>query len=1072
MAEAAGVILSGSGRSGTIVRLLEAFASTESLVALLSADDGRFVDVNPAFERQTGYRREDVLGRIPMDVGLWSDLGFRAQLWESLRVERRVVDAVTELRCADGRLASGRLHVELMHDGERPLLFCLLQLLPDDHAERSGRRRESLYRDLFLHAAEGIYRSLPGGGFLDANPALARMLGYDSPAQLLLAHAGRARAIYVDQAADEHDNARLLQHDRLEQVRLQVYRRDGSRIWVSENCRVVRDDAGAPLFFEGSLEDITAQVEAEQALKQSQNLYRVLVENSRDGVFLIQDGIVRFANPAMAAMLDYPQAELIGKRYMDLIDAGDAELQASRKREREAGSRELQMYEIHMLRRDGGRILCEVRADAVDYDGGIASTGTIRDVTDERQQQRALVQAERRYRELFQDSPVGLFRSGLEGEIVEVNAAMASMLGFDSPESLKARYSNMLDVYAEPGERQLLVERALRDGAFAHHETRVRDASGNTRWVSTNVRLTRDENNAPAHLTGSALDVEERRAMQQALVSSETKYRTLVEQSHVGVFIMDRVEVVYANRALAGMLGHEEAALVGRPWLGLLAPEAAREASELHQHYFRTGEIPQDFESCLLHRDGQRVFVRVSIGLVEVDGRRHVTGTIIDITRQREAESRLRFHADHDPLTGLPNRAMFNRLLDERLHPALASRDGVAPYAVLYLDLDGFKWVNDSLGHGAGDRLLLEIARRLEDALSPGVLIARYGGDEFTLLPDAPCSGARAVEIAGRVLSLFEQPFDIGGQQVFSAASLGIVLGRPDYDSPDQLLRDADNAMYRAKAAGKSGFVVFDEGMHAEARVRLQLETDFRLALERAEFVLHYQPIVALDGGALVGAEALVRWQHPTRGLLLPGEFLPVAEETGLIVDLDGWVMREACRQLALWRHQRPGGRQLVMNVNVDERQMGSPELTEDVAHLLQTYRLPPDRVRLEVTESVFRTGSGHASEQLRALKALGVGLAVDDFGTGYSSLEAFAASPFDALKVDQSFVRDVTVNPRHRAIVRTIIGFAQDLGLLLTAEGIETEEQRQLLLELGCAFGQGNLFAPALPAGEFELRL
>nr|MBP8081200.1 bifunctional diguanylate cyclase/phosphodiesterase [Arenimonas sp.] len=391
---------------------------------------------------------------------------------------------------------------------------------------------------------------------------------------------------------------------------------------------------------------------------------------------------------------------------------------------------------------------------------------------------------------------------------------------------------------------------------------------------------------------------------------------------------------------------------------------------------------------------------------------------------------------------------------------------------VLFLDLDGFKWVNDSLGHGAGDRLLLEIARRLEGELAQEVLIARYGGDEFTILPEGSCDFGRAVALARRVLALFEQPFSIGGQQVFSAASIGIVLGRPDYESPDQVLRDADNAMYRAKAAGKSGFVVFDEGMYAEARMRLQMETDFRLALERFEFVLHYQPIVALDGGRLVGIEALVRWRHPVRGLLPPSQFLPLAEETGLIVELDAWVMREACRQLALWRRQRPDWLSVVMNVNVDERQMGSLDLTEDVLHLLKNYRLPPSCLRLEVTEGVFRSGSAHASEQLAALKQLGVGLAVDDFGTGYSSLEAFASSSFDALKVDQSFVRDLAVNPRHRAIVRTIIGFAKDLGLLLTAEGIETDEQRQLLLELGCEFGQGNLFAQALSPAEFERRL
>jgi len=263
--------------------------------------------------------------------------------------------------------------------------------------------------------------------------------------------------------------------------------------------------------------------------------------------------------------------------------------------------------------------------------------------------------------------------------------------------------------------------------------------------------------------------------------------------------------------------------------------------------------------------------------------------------------------------------------------------------------------------------------------------------------------------------------------------------------------------------------VVFDEGMHSEARMRLQMETDFRLALERGEFRLHYQPIVELDGGRLVAVESLIRWQHPVRGLLPPSQFLPLAEETGLILDLDGWVLREACRQLSEWRKWYPQLESLVMNVNVDERQMAQPELTSDVAALLHEFDLPAKCLRLEVTEGVFRSGSGHGREQLEQLKAIGVGLSVDDFGTGYSSLEAFAASSFDALKVDQSFVRDLTVNPRHRAIVRTIISFAKDLGLLLTAEGIETDEQRALLLELGCEFGQGYWFSQPLPADEFE---
>lgn len=1051
------------------MRLPDIFTSSESIVALLDAEDGRFLDVNGAFERITGYGRDRVIGQAPIDVGLWNDLEFRAQLWESLRAERRVVDAPTLITCADGRTLPGRLHVELvLSEGERQL-FCILQVLSEDYQRIAAHRRESLYRDLFVSAAQGIYRSLPGGGFLDANPAMARILGFDTPAELLAAHSQSAREIYFDQQMAEHAYRHLLVEGRLDRLRIQVLRRDGSLIWISENTQVIRDADGQPIFFEGTIEDVTAQVEAEQALTQSQNLYRVLLDNSRDGVFLVQRGYFKFVNHAMADMLGYRPDELVGKEYMSLVDQADEDAQISRKQSRESGQRDRQMFEMHLICKDGRRILCEIRADAVDYQGDIASTGTLRDITVERQQQRALVEAERRYRELFYDSPVGLFQTSLQGDVVEVNPTLAAILGYASPEDLKSRKKNMLDIYVDPAERQLLVERAIRDGSFSHYETRVFDIDRQPRWVSANVRLTRDENNQPSHFTGSVLDIQGRYEMQQALLRSENKYRSLVEQSHIGVFMMSQGCLVYVNRALGNMLGLSEGELLGRAYRDFLAPDVHDGVLAMHEQYLQSGLLPSDLESCLLHSNGQRVHVRVGLSPIEINGASHVTGTVLDITRQREAETRLRFHATHDPLTGLPNRALFNRMLADRLSPD--ERRGKSSYAVLFLDLDGFKWVNDSLGHGAGDRLLLEIARRLEGGLHDEVLIARYGGDEFTLLPEGACDYERAVTIANRVLALFEQPFDIGGQQIFSAASLGIVLGRPDYESPDQVLRDADNAMYRAKAAGKLRFVVFDEGMHAQAQQRLRMETDFRLAFERGEFRLHYQPIVDLATGRLVAAEALVRWQHPKRGLMESIEFLPFAEETGLITDLDGWVLGEACRQLALWRRAHVSAMDLRVNVNMDERQIASREIIESVFHLLQTHKLPPSCLRLEVTESVFRSGSSHALAQLGSLKALGVSLAVDDFGTGYSSLESFAASSFDALKVDQSFIRDLVCNSRHRAIVRTIIGFARDLGLMLTAEGIETEEQRALLLQLGCQYGQGYLFDKPLPPHEFEHR-
>ena len=1052
------------------MRLVDAFEASESVVAVLRASDGVFLGVNSAFERSTGYRREQVIGRLPIEVGLWPDPEFRARIWSLLRANQRVAGMPMRLACADGRPRAGHVNVERVLEEGESRLFCLVHFLPEGEDIQEPVVTDLPYRSLYLAASEGIYRSLPGGGFLDVNPAMARILGYDSPRQLLTELGRRASELYADPEYVARANAILLAGGRLERERARVFRRDGRIIWVSQNARAILDAGGEALVFEGSLVDITAQVEAERALGESQALYQVLVENSRDGVFLIQRGAIVFANEAMARILGYDAGELVGTAYMALVDDGDRRAQSERREQREAGSRDPQVYEIHLRRKDGSRILCEVRADAVEYRGDIASTGTIRDVTDDRRRQREVAQAERRYRELFENSPAGLFRTSLDGQVMEANRRLAAILGYDSAEELKAVVTHMGQVYAHPDQREQLVQRALADGAFNHFETQVVTRDGRLKWVSASVLLIRDEAGAPLHFTGSVLDIDERHDMQLALLRSESKYRTLVEHSQVGVFIMQGDQYTYANQAFAAMLGREDEGLVGVSFRQIMAPDALAISEQRDRDRLAGLPVAPDFESCLLHRDGRRVHVRVSIGPVSLDGVEHMTGTVLDITRQREAEERLRFHATHDPLTGLPNRMLFNQRLAEAMLQSGHTQDRRRRrYAVLFLDLDGFKWVNDSLGHGAGDRLLVEIARRLEDCLLEHVLIARYGGDEFTLLPDGDCGHDRAVDIARSVLRLFEQPFEISGQQVFSAASLGIVIGSTGYESPDQVLRDADTAMYRAKAAGKSGFVIFDEAMHQEALSRLQLETDFRLAVERSEFRLHYQPIMELATGRLVGAEALVRWRHPLRGLLPPSDFLAVAEETGLIVDMDAWCLREACRQLADWRARFPDHAGLTMNVNVDERQMLSPEIVEEVFSLLQFHRLPSASVRLEVTETAFRAGRGQAEQRLLSLKALGVGLVVDDFGTGYSSLESFAASPFDALKIDQVFIRDIESNPRHRAIVRTITAFADELGLALTAEGIETEGQQALLKALGCRYGQGYLFSQPLAPDDFE---
>lgn len=1050
------------------MQFAQAFRLTSTIVAVVRADSGAFADVNAAFERRIGFSREEVLDKRPIDIRLWPDMQIRATIWARLRVGEPVHEMPLQFADRGGAVGHARLSCEPFDfEGERYILCLLVEHEGDTAGAPPPSASKRSYRALFMAAAEGLYRSLPGGGFIDANPAMARLVGFEEVDSLLALEPAAASALYLRDSRRAELRALIEVAGEYANQRSELRQANGGVIWISENCRAIRDPDGRIAFYEGSAVDITDSLAAEAALRQSEALYKVLVDSCRDGVFLIQRGRVRFCNQAMADIFGYTREALTGREYMAMVHPEDAAAQAERRRQRESGSTVVQRYEVRVQHRAGHYVTVAVHADAVHYDGDIASSGVMRDVTEERRQLHAIEDAERRYRELFEGSPIGLFKTHLDGRVLEVNDALLIMLGYADGEEFRILQPRMTDIYLDPGERAGVLAELARSGEIRDREVRMRTRAGGHIIGSVSARAFLDQDGKPTEFAGSVVDVTRRRQMAEALARSEARYRTLVEHSEVGVFISTGERYVYANRALTAMFGHDEATLVQLDFRQLVAPEYLTEA-EARLHLLRGGEVvPSEFETCYLRRDGSRFWARVSCSPIDIDGVRHMTGMVLDITRHREAERRLRFHATHDPLTGLPNRLMFQEALERVLRKAIES--GRHDYAVLFLDLDGFKLVNDSLGHAAGDLLLVTLAEKISDALSGDAMLARYGGDEFTILPHGACSIERASALARRVIGLFEAPFDIGEQVAYSSASIGIVEGRAEYRDPVQILRDADTAMYRAKAAGKSGFVVFDETMHGAARARFELETDLRAALRAGQFEVYYQPLVTLADGSLIGCEALVRWRHPERGLLLPGEFLPVVEEMGLIAQLDGWVLHSACTQVVAWQRAFAGHAQLRLNVNLDDRQMGSATLIDEVAEVMRLTGMRPQCLSLEVTETVFRADRERAERTLGALKALGVGLVVDDFGTGYSSLDSFASAPFDALKVDRSFIRDMETNPRHRAIIRTIVAFAGDLGLDLTAEGVESAAQSRLLQELGCLSGQGYLFSPALPADAFE---
>ena len=422
-----------------------------------------------------------------------------------------------------------------------------------------------------------------------------------------------------------------------------------------------------------------------------------------------------------------------------------------------------------------------------------------------------------------------------------------------------------------------------------------------------------------------------------------------------------------------------------------------------------------------------------------------------------ETKDHFRHAAFHDSLTGLPNRGMFTELLRAEIESAQRHREHM--FAVLFLDLDRFKNVNDSLGHTHGDLLLVAFAERLERTLRPIDTLARFGGDEFAILLSGMTDATDAVRVAQRIQDELSQPFMLDKNSAFATASIGIAFSSSGYDRADDILRDADIAMYRAKENGKARYEVFDQGMHARAVSRLQLESDLRQAIEQKEFCVYYQPIVSLQTGRLAGFEALVRWNHPSRGLVSPGDFIPVAEETGLIVPIGQWVLNEACAQVRRWQLDSPSHRSLSLSVNLSARQVAQPNLLDRIKEAIEHSKLNPHCLKLEITESVVMENAEAAAQMFKQLRSLGVQLSIDDFGTGYSSLSYLHRFPLNYLKIDRSFVSRLTTE-NDNAIVRTISTLARNLGMEVIAEGIETEEQYKELKILGCEYGQGFLFS------------
>lgn len=612
---------------------------------------------------------------------------------------------------------------------------------------------------------------------------------------------------------------------------------------------------------------------------------------------------------------------------------------------------------------------------------------------------------------------------------------------------------------------ELLIE-ALEQRRTYNIEHRIILPDGSERTVHGQAELVFDDRTGkPVKLLGTLQDITERRRTDAALRDSEFKLRTLFASMNEGLIQVDNNEVMeFVNDRLCEMTGYERDELLGKTTLDIFFDDEGRMAVTKANKERQKG-ISGQYEARLRKKSGEMLWALVS-GAPIIDDKGVATGTLgmfMDITTRKRAEEQLHQDAFHDGLTRLANRALYMDHLRMTIERCKSRHSN--PYAVLFLDFDRFKVINDSLGHAEGDELLKQIARRLELSTRTGDLVARLGGDEFVILLSEMLDVNDAVQVAERIQDDLKKPFDLNGSEVFISASIGIALSTGGYKHAEEMLRDADIAMYRAKAKGKARYQVFNRAMREQATSRLQLETEMRASIERHEFEVHYQPIVNLETSEIIGFEALVRWRHPTRGMIPPDNFIPAAEENGLILPLGRWILGESCRQMREWQDAYAQASSLMVSVNLSCKQFLQSDLAEQVGLTLKATGLAPRCLKLEITESYLIENIDKAIKIMNRLRDIGVELSLDDFGTGYSSLSYLHRLPVSSLKIDRSFISRMTDSEENNEIVHTIVKLAQNLKMQVIAEGIETDEQLAQLNQLNCGFGQGYLFAKPMEA-------
>ena len=829
--------------------------------------------------------------------------------------------------------------------------------------------------------------------------------------------------------------------------------------------------------------DVTEQFRAQQALLESEARFERIMPGVPGVVYSVErpagsfglDDRFIYVSEGCEEIFGLTPAALLENAHnlVALLDAKDLERLGESLIE---SARDLSpwLMEFDVTRPDGQRRRVRAQSRPARTDSGsVVWDGVMVDLTESQRAQQALKHSQRALDEAQELARIGSFTWDLRtNEILWSNELYR--LYEMTPGAPVVPLRELLIRY-HPDDREPLMQRIntrLTSGGAGMIVARLIQRDGSIRYMEVRSSVQCDDQGVPYLMTGSLRDVTERVEAERALRESEERYALAARGTNDGLWDWNLVtgEIYYSPHWKA-MIGHGEAEIGNSPaeWLGRIHPDDREQVETQIQQHIGGEKAQCECQYRLRDCDGEyRWMLGRGLALFDESGRAtRLSGSQTDINERKIAENQLEHNAFYDVLTNLPNRALFSERLDRTI--ARNNRHPQESFAVLFLDIDRFKKINDSLGHLSGDRLLIEASARFARCLRPGDTVARLGGDEFAILLD-DLNGLEDVhQIADRIHAELAAPFQLDGHEAFVTVSMGIALGQGSESSAEELLRSADTAMYRAKGAGRGRHEIFEATMHARAVKLLEMETDLWRALERDELRLHYQPIIDLKRGGICGFEALVRWQHPERGLVSPADFIPLAEESGLIVPIGWWVLGEACRQATAWQSEFGP---LFMSVNLSPKQLSQPDILERVRGALQCSGFDGHSLKLEITESVIMENTDSASQMLRTIKEMGVRFSMDDFGTGYSSLSYLHRFPLDTIKIDRSFIAQMQPGARDHEIVNTIISMSRGLKMNVVAEGVETAEQLQALREMRCGFAQGFYISRPQESGQIEALL